>query len=67
MGQSNAERQAALRAKREKDGLVSLTVFVPKNQAAQIKAAIAQLVAYPYLEIGALRDTRTGKLARADK
>jgi hypothetical protein len=67
MGMSNAERQARLREEREKAGLVSVTLYIPRVHIPAVKAAIAQLIAFPYLEIGALRDTRTGKLARVDK
>lgn len=58
-----AERQAALRARREKDGLVQVPVWVPDGKQAEIRAMAADLRAAEQREGKQMYDVE--QLARA--
>lgn len=59
---SNAERQAALKARRAKQGLVQLNLWVPASAVSELKRAAEMICADPNLAVARLVDTRTGKL-----
>lgn len=66
MGQTSAERQRTWRERRMAEGFVKMTVLVRATQAADVRHVCARLSSDPDLEIGTLRNTRTGKLVKKD-
>lgn len=59
---TNAERQAALKARRAKAGIVQVNVWVPQSAVADMQRAAELCRADPELTIARLVNTRTGKL-----
>lgn len=64
MALTGAERQLAFRKQKLQEGLVPVTCYVPAGLAAAFMDAARLLCAERGLELGPLRDTRTGKLVR---
>lgn len=62
MAISNAERQAAHRAKKLAEGLVQFTVYVPADVIPDLTALVQKLVAERGLTVGPARNPVTGKL-----
>lgn len=62
---TNAERQAAFRARMREQGLESCTVWVPAELACEIRALAEALCANRDLTPGPVRNVRTGKLGKA--
>lgn len=60
---TTAERQARIRAKRAKMGIIQVNVWVPVAAAASVKLAAERMVANPELFIDVLRHRQTGKLS----
>jgi hypothetical protein len=63
---STAERQAAFRARKREAGLVSVTVMIPAHLEAQLRAAAARLMREAGLELGPLRESKSGKLRKLE-
>lgn len=61
MGMSNAERQRAFRARRAEKGQRSVTVLVHECQIAGLMLAARLLASDPDLDIGLLRNVKTGR------
>lgn len=61
---TNAERQAAFRRRQAEAGLRSVTVMVPSRQVAAVMMLAAQLVKDRDLEVGLIRNVRTGRYQR---
>lgn len=61
---TNVERQRDFRVAMERQNMVVLTVFVRKDQMADIRAAINGLKEDVDLELGPYRNVRTGKLVK---
>lgn len=66
MGKTSAERQREWRKRRMAEGLVSVTVMVRETQAADVRQVCDRLARDGDLEIGALRNVRTGRLVTKD-
>lgn len=62
-GKTNAERQAALKARRKSEGLVTVTGYVPKTARAEVLVLLKRLIEDPDLEIG-VRSKTTGRFER---
>ena len=66
MALTNAQRQAIYRNRKAQIGLIQVTTMLPAEQAARFRSIAAKIAAMltenPDLEIGTLRNTRTGKL-----
>lgn len=67
MGMTNAERQARFRAKKLDQGFKTVSVLVPLDRFADFGVALQMLRDNPDLEIGTLRNTKTGKLVSIRK
>lgn len=68
MDHTNVERQRRFRERQYAErGLVSLTVYVPSEQAADIREALSELARDRDLELGPYRNFRTGKLVKRRK
>lgn len=61
---TNAERQAKANRKRKASGLGKAQGWVHSHQVADIQMIMRMLRENPGLELGPLRDTRTGKLVK---
>lgn len=66
MGKSNAERQAAYRARKRASGLVAVTVLVPAEMAVDFADLAQALQRYRSLELAGapFRDRKTGRLVK---
>lgn len=64
MGQSSAERQRAFRKRMAEFDRRPVNVIVPASMAGAIAALARRLCEDPDLEIGPLRNTRTGRLEK---
>lgn len=64
MGKSTASRQAAFRARKSAEGLVSISVLVPAAQAGSLALLASRLRDDRDLEIATLRSARTGRLVK---
>lgn len=61
---TNAERQRRLRAARAERGIVPVTVWVSREHQSVFVRLALMLNENSDLEIGPLRDTKSGKLVR---
>lgn len=59
---TNAERQAALKARRAKAGMVQINLWLPASAVADMQRAAELCRADPELTVARLVNTRTGKL-----
>lgn len=57
-----SERQRRLRQRRERSGLLQLTLWVPAGAAADLRELAELLRAHPHLVAGPARDPVSGKL-----
>lgn len=64
MALTSAERQRAFRERKLAEGLSALTVIAPKRHHAALAMLVKRLAEDPNLELGALRNTRTGRLEK---
>jgi len=63
---SNRQRARAFRERQAAAGLVQVVVWVFAEKAAGFVSAAEQIRANRALEVGPLRNTETGKLAKLD-
>ena len=61
---SNAARQARFRAKLKAQGMVTVTLIVPRGAVADLNELAEKLRSNPDLRPGPVRNVRTGKLGR---
>lgn len=61
---TNTERQRAFRAKMKARGGAQVHGWVYRHQSPDLQALIKFLGSNPDLEVGPVRDTRTGKLVK---
>ena len=61
---SNANRQREFRKRMEEQGFVQVTGWVPASQMADVQSVMRRLRDDGDLEIGTLRNTRTGRAVR---
>lgn len=66
MGKTSAERQREWLRRKKAKGFVTLTIMVPITQAADVRNVCRRLARDGDLEIGALRNVRTGRLVTKD-
>lgn len=64
---TSAERQREFRKRMKEKGLVPVTVYVPGGYAGEIMLAAEKLCRDRDLSLGALRNTKTGRLVSIDK
>ena len=64
---SSAERQRRFRARARALGVVQITGYVPASQAAAVRRLMEALLENRGLELGSLKDVKTGRYVRYDR
>ena len=61
---SSADRQKEFRKRMEAEGYIQVTGWVPAAQASDVRILMKRLMTDADLEVGPLRNVRTGRLER---